>query len=86
MPEHIAIFDRYSTGTVCWQEGRWQRLPKRISRRQSCQMRQHSMTWLPSLNTSPHFLQRLEELNQKLAVVFAAIRSSAANSDCFARR
>ena len=74
MPEHIAILDRYPTGTPAAKKGGSTSQKNRLTHRAAkCAS---TMAWLPAYKYSPHFLQRLEKLNQKLQSVFAAIRFS----------
>lgn len=84
MPEHVAILDRYSTGIPSVKKDvadvtnvRKEYLNARAAKCAG------TMVWLPRINSSPHFLQRIEKLNQKLQSLFAAIES-ASNGDCVA--
>ncbi len=73
MPEHIAILERYSTGTFSGKKVAGGLRNEFLSARAAkCA---DSMTWLPRVDSSPHYLQRLNDLSQKLQLLFAAIEA-----------
>ncbi len=74
MAEHIAILDRYSTGIPSGKKG-VTNVQKEILNARAAEFA-GTMVRLPRVISSPHFLQRLEKLNQKLQLVFAAIEST----------
>ncbi len=78
MPKHTAILDRYSAGISSAKKNVTHAQKEFINARATKCAR--TIAWLPRISSSPHFVQRLERLNQTLQLVFS---QSASNRDCF---
>jgi hypothetical protein len=73
MPEHIAILDRYPSASPS-EKKVVSNLRKELFNARAAKCTS-TMVWLPRVKSSPHFLQRLKELNQNLQLVFATVES-----------